>query len=104
MKSLVLLYKIEGDNDTIHIKEFPQILDKKDSYITEKSCWGEDSGVRKGELEKFILKTSYGSRYHKGVYLPYVSGWGDVVYYFVNKVKYDKEPVFYQEQLKNYKI
>lgn len=102
MKDIVMITKSDKNKRTITITEYIGVKEKKEKYILEESCWG-DCGIRKGELEKLIHKTFYSGSYHKGVELPYINGWDDKVYFFINKNKYDLNPTYYQDLVKNYK-
>lgn len=105
MKSLIMLYKVGKDRNTIHIKEFSKVIDKKDFYKLGTDYLKEDYGIKKSELEKFIVKGCYDIRYHKGINLPDVGEYFEsYVYYFINKVKYDKNPTLYQQMMKDFKF
>lgn len=105
MKGLIMLYKVGNEKDTIHIKEYSQVVDKKDFYKLGKDYLGEDYGIKKSELEKFIVKGCYDTKYYKGMYLPDIGEYFEkYVYFFINKIKYDKNPTLYQQMIKDFKF
>lgn len=107
MKNLVLLYRGMNNRDEVTIKELLQVRENNDHYL-----FGEDGWRRLGVLKKKVgivcKKTFYGgsNAARFPIELPYmgVSGWSSDVYFiFVNKTKYDENPNFYYDMIKNYR-
>lgn len=104
MKSLVLLYQ-DNHDDTLHIKCYSQVRDNKDVYIVGERRYGFLQGVSK----KLIgIPSDYRTNYYaqSATTLPYM---GECYLYggkflFVNKNKYDEDPLFYQDIIKNFRV
>ena len=102
MKSLVLLYR--DDNHELVIKNYPQVKDNKEYYVIGKSWYGSNVGIKKSCMEQILTKNTYRYEYH--MFLPdvikdYYSN--QTVFMFVNKTQYDKNPIYYQDMIMNYR-
>lgn len=111
MKSLVLLCRC---NDGVLVKEFPNVKDNKDYYLFEqKDIFGDSTGIMKKYVGK-ICKCRYGNditcdgKYVSAypVEIPYIRSLSDTLkgyFVFVNKNKYDENPLYYHDMIKNYR-
>ena len=102
MKSLVLLYKDKERDTDLCIKIYTQIKDKRNVYVLGKNWYGNDYGVRKDYVGKVTSTKNYPITYP--VELPLrCSSWHDDIFMFVNKDKYDQDPIYYQNMILQYK-
>ena len=109
MKGLVLLYRC---NDEVTIREFEIIGDYHNHYIIGKN-WLDN---REGILKKYVGKVCQLDWSNHGTYegtrvciypveLPYMSyKWSKkgIYFMFINKTKYDADPAYYYDMIKNY--
>lgn len=105
MKSLVLLYR-DNSGDELHIKYYSQVKDIKDAYIVGEKGYGFWSGISK-KLVGIPLdyKDNYYLHLSAPVTLPHM---GECYrhggkFLFVNKTKYDENPLYYQNMIMNYR-
>ena len=106
MKNLILLYHEYGDK-TLHIKNYTVKKDTKDGYIIGEKRYGYYEGVLKNLIGKV---SDYKDNYYlcfssKPMTLPYMEEcyWKDGIFIFLNKNKYDKDPIYYQKMVMNYR-
>ena len=103
MRGLVLLYR-NGENVTI--REYSTIKEKNNYYIVGENCIGE-IGIIKKYVGKVCKHTWYADTceghnlFHYPIDIPYMEGQGYFI--FVNKNKYDENPVLYYDMIKNYR-
>lgn len=105
MKNLVLLYR-ENSGDELHIKYYSQVKDTKDAYVTGDKYYGFYEGVSK----KLIgipsdYKNNYFLHLSAPITLPRMGDcyWSGGKFLFVNKTKYDENPLYYQDMITNYR-
>ena len=105
MKSLVLLYR-DNSGDELHIKYYSQVKDIKDAYIVGEKGYGFWSGISK-KLVGIPLdyKDNYYLHLSAPVILPHMGEcyWHGGKFLFVNKTKYDENPLYYQNMIMNYR-
>ena len=105
MKSLVLLYR-DNSGDELHIKYYSQVKDIKDAYIVGEKGYGFWSGISK-KLVGIPLdyKDNYYLHLSTPVTLPHMGEcyWHGGKFLFVNKTKYDENPLYYQNMIMNYR-
>lgn len=105
MKSLVLLYR-DNFGDELHIKYYSQVKDIKDAYIVGEKGYGFWSGISK-KLVGIPLdyKDNYYLHLSAPVTLPHMGEcyWHGGKFLFVNKTKYDENPLYYQNMIMNYR-
>ena len=116
MKSLVLLYRNICDSDevpTVSIREYNTVSETNDHYIIGKRPYS--SSFSEGIMKKFVGKVFKYNRYNRYGYkettkfpvdLPDMRGYRDyedIYYLFVNKCKYDENPLYYYDMIKNYR-
>lgn len=106
MKNLILLYR-EYEDKTLHIKNYTVKKDIKDGYIIGEKRYGYYEGVLKNLIGKV---SDYKDNYYlcfssKPITLPYMGEcyWKGGIFLFLNKNKYDKNPIYYQELIMNYR-
>ena len=102
MKDLILLYK-EYKGQTLHIRHYPVKKDTKDGYIIGEERYGHYEGVLKNLIGKV---SDYKDNYYlcsssKPITLPYMEEccWKGGIFLFLNKSKYDKDPIYYQKMI-----
>ena len=102
MKDLILLYK-EYKGKTLHIRHYPVKKDTKDGYIIGEKRYGHYEGVLKNLIGKV---SDYKGNYYlcsssKPITLPYMEEccWKGGIFLFLNKSKYDKDPIYYQKMI-----
>ena len=102
MKDLILLYK-EYKGRTLHIRYYPVKKDIKDGYIIGEKRYGYYEGVLKDLIGKV---SDYKDNYYlcsssKPITLPYMGEcyWKGGIFLFLNKSKYDKDPIYYQKMI-----
>ena len=102
MKDLILLYK-EYKGKTLHIRHYPVKKDTKDGYIIGEKRYGHYEGVLKNLIGKV---SDYKDNYYlcsssKLITLPYMEEccWKGGIFLFLNKSKYDKDPIYYQKMI-----
>lgn len=102
MKDLILLYK-EYKGRTLHIRHYPVKKDIKDGYIIGEKRYGYYEGVLKNLIGKV---SDYKDNYYlcsssKAITLPYMGEcyWKGGIFLFLNKSKYDKDPIYYQKMI-----
>ena len=102
MKDLILLYK-EYKGRTLHIRYYPVKKDIKDGYIIGEKRYGYYEGVLKNLIGKV---SDYKDNYYlcsssKPITLPYMGEcyWKGGIFLFLNKSKYDKDPIYYQKMI-----
>lgn len=107
MKNLILLYRGKDGSDGITIKEFLQVKETNDHYLLGEGRYGNRLGVLKKKIGKICKDPSYGfsDAVRYPIELPYMktTGWDDIYFIFVNKSKYDENPVMYYDMIKNYR-
>lgn len=105
MKNLVLLYR-DNSGDELHIKYYSQVKDIKDAYIVGEKGYGFWSGISK-KLVGIPLdyKDNYYLHLSAPVTLPHMGEcyWHGGKFLFVNKTKYDENPLYYQNMIMNYR-
>lgn len=105
MKSLVLLYR-DNSGDELHIKYYSQVKDIKDAYIVGEKGYGFWSGISK-KLVGIPLdyKDNYYLHLSAPVTLPHMGEcyWHGGKFLFVNKTKYDENPLYYQNMIMDYR-
>ena len=105
MKSLVLLYR-ENSGDELHIKYYSQIKDLKDAYIVGDKHYSFYEGISKRLVG---VPSDYESNYFlhlsAPITLPHMGDcyWNGGRFLFVNKTKYDENPIYYQDMIMNYR-
>lgn len=109
MKGLILLYRYQ---ENVTIREYSKVEDYRDHYIVGKNWLGNREGILKkyvGEVCKTgfsIGETCNGSsvaRYPVEVpYMPEIK-WHNGYFVFVNKTRYDANPKYYYDMIKNYR-
>lgn len=102
MKDLILLYK-EYKGRALHIRYYPVKKDIKDGYIIGEKRYGYYEGVLKNLIGKV---SDYKDNYYlcsssKPITLPYMGEcyWKGGIFLFLNKSKYDKDPIYYQKMI-----
>lgn len=105
MKSLVLLY-CDNRSDELHIKYYSQVKDSKDVYIIGDRQYGFWEGITK----KLVgIPSDYEDNYYLHtsvpVTLPHMGDcyWRGGKFLFVNKNKYDENPVYYQDMIRDFR-
>lgn len=108
MKSLVLLYRGQSTSDEVTIKEFLQVKENNNHYLLGENRFGERFGILKKEVGKVCKKPVYGfsdaAKYPIELPNMKTTKWNDDIYFiFVNKVKYDCNPMLYYDIIKKYR-
>ena len=109
MKGLVLLYR--SDNG-ITIKEYPKVEENNLYYIVGNGMFNNKEGIMKKYVGKMctfdcygaICEGSYVSKYP--IDIPYMGGirWrSNGCFMFINKVKYDANPLYYYDMIKHFR-
>jgi hypothetical protein len=101
----MLLYR-ENRSEDLSIRCYSQVKDTKDAYIVEDKQYGFYSGVPKRLVG--VVSDYKCNRYphlSAPVILPQMGScyWQGGVFLFVNKTKYDENPVYFQNMIMNYK-
>lgn len=101
MRKLVLLYKDTLD-DQISIKEYSIVNDEGKYYILDEKSPYSRIGILKKYVDCICKLKAYPNTYP--VELPYLVGqyWRNIVFLFVNKNKYEEDPIGYINKLKTY--
>lgn len=115
MRSLVLLYR---NRENVTIREYPKVEDFGEHYIVGETYWGSKTGILKkyvGEVCKmeyycgaYIASSTLANRASVAKYPVEVPDMGDIKWHggyfmFVNKTKYDANPIYYYDMIKNYR-
>lgn len=111
MKSLVLLYRLKS-SDAVTIKEYPKVEDFKGHYVVGENWLRNKEGI----LKKYVDKVCHRGYYLGGrcdghpaaqypIELPAMGtmDWNEGYFIFVNKTRYDENPTYYYDVIKNYR-
>ena len=107
MKSLVLLYRRRGRKE-VTIREFPHVVENNKHYLFGTKDW---VGNREGVLKKCVGEMRIFDDYFGGgaakypIVLPSMGDlqWHRGYFIFVNKNKYDENPQFYYNMIKDFR-
>lgn len=101
MRKLVLLYKDVLENQ-ISIKEYSIVEEQGKYFIFDDKNPYSKTGILKKYINHICSLKDYPNTYP--IELPYIVDkyWRDIVFMFVNKNKYDKNPINYIDMMKNY--
>ncbi len=106
MKSLVLLYRSKRD-EGVTIEEYSNITENNKHYLLgKKNCIGNRIGILKRCVgEVCVINDYFGRATIYPVELPYMGDlhWQGGYFIFVNKNKYDADPIHYYNMIKNYR-
>lgn len=102
MKSLVLLYRNIKSNE-VTIREFQHIEENNKHYLFGMTNW---LGNRVGVLKKYVGQIHKFDYYHGEDFAKYpivLPNMHDKCYFiFINKNKYNENPLYYYDMIKNY--
>lgn len=112
MKGLVLLYRAKSDS-AVTIKEFPKIEDQREHYIVGENWLHNREGIMKKYVGRICKIDFYCDGQCDGknvarypIELPDMREirWNNGGYFmFVNKTKYDENPTYWYDIIKNYR-
>lgn len=106
MKSLVLLYRSKK-NEEVTIKEYSNITENNKHYLFGTNYLGNNVGVLKKCIGEVRIFDDYfgGKAAIYPIELPHMNNlyWYGGYFMFVNKNKYDENPMYYYNIIKNYR-